>query len=580
MAKRKAPAATPARASGRRSRPARRPRAATASLRQRLREAEETLQAIREGHVDALVMRLPDGEQIYTLRSADQPYRLMVEQMHEGALTLSSGGIILYCNTRFAELLDSSSIEITGQPIDEFLSPADRDKLEVLLGAPRFRDEFTLLTRGGRAIPAQLSATALVIDDVRTSAVVVSDLTPERTEKALRESNRLKDEFLATLSHELRTPLNVILGWTRMLLSGHLDPAGKQRALELVDRNAHAQAQIVSDLVDMSRITTGKLRLELQPMPVLPALEAAADSLQLAAQAKGVDFETAWRVENAVVIADATRFQQILWNLLSNALKFTPPGGRISLAAELANEALRIEVRDSGIGIEPSFVPQVFERFRQADTGTTRSFGGLGIGLAIVRDLVRLHGGTIEAHSAGSGQGATFVVTIPLAGKQPAARPVRPGRSGRRDRLPDDARDGLDGQLVLLVEDHDDSRELTARILEQAGASLLLCASAAEALTLLDAHRVAAIVADIGMPGEDGLSLIRRVRSHTAAGVRRVPAIALTAYSTSGDRDQALAAGFHRYLTKPVEAGQLVEALQDVLGSRTSRSRPPAGARP
>jgi PAS domain S-box-containing protein len=567
MAKRRTPAVAPAR-TVRRKAPARRARNSTRTLRQRLREAEDTLTAIREGHVDALVMRLPDGEQIYTLRSADQPYRLMVEQMHEGALTLSAGGVILYCNTRFAELLGWSSVAITGQAIEDFISAGDRDKLQALLHAPRFRDEVRLLARGGRSIPAQLSATALVIDDIRTAAVVVSDLTPERTEKALRESNRLKDEFLATLSHELRTPLNVILGWTRMLLSGHLEAAARQRALELVDRNAHAQAQIVSDLVDMSRITTGKMRLDLQPMPALPALVTAADSVRPAAEAKGVSLETAWRVGNAVVVADATRFQQILWNLLSNALKFTPAGGRIRVGAARAGASLRIEVSDSGIGIDPSFVPQVFDRFRQADTGTTRSFGGLGIGLAIVQDLVRLHGGTIEAQSAGTGEGATFVVTLPVAGEAPASRP-----SGRDGQVEAGGDGGLDGHLVLLVEDHDDSRELTTRILERAGASVRACASAADAFAALADHRFSAIVADIGMPGEDGLTLIRRIRLHRSSVVRGVPAVALTAYSTAGDRDQALAAGFQRYLTKPVDPVALVEALREILGGRAVRSR-------
>ncbi len=561
MARRKTPAATATRATRPTAR-ARRARPAARSLRQRLREAEETLNAIREGHVDALVMRLPDGEQIYTLRSADQPYRLMVEQMHEGALTLSSDGVILYCNSRFAELLGRSSLEITGQAIEGFLAAPDRARLHDLLSAPRFRDEFTLVTGNGHAIPAQLSATALVIDDVRTAAVVVSDLTPERTEKALRESNRLKDEFLATLSHELRTPLNVILGWTRMLLSGHLDAAARLRALELVDRNAHAQAQIVSDLVDMSRITTGKLRLELQPMPILPALVAAVDGIRLAAAAKGVSLETDWRVDNAMVVADATRFQQILWNLLSNALKFTPAGGRIRIVAAREDGRVGIEVSDSGIGIDPSFVPQVFDRFRQADTGTTRSFGGLGIGLAIVQDLVRLHGGTIAARSAGTGEGATFVLSLPVAGEPPVPRPARRGRTTT-------AR--IAGHRVLLVEDHDDSRELTTGILEQAGASILACASAADAFAALDGHRISAIVADIGMPGEDGLSLIRRVRAHASATVRGLPAIALTAYSTAADRDQALAAGFQRYLTKPVDPAALIEALQEMLGGRGRR---------
>src|SRR4051812_8164233 len=234
----------------------RRSRSAVQSLRRRLREAEDTLQAIREGHVDALVMRTPEGEQIYTLHTADQPYRLMVEQMPEGALTLSADGTVLYCNARFAELVGHSSVGIVGQVFAHFVAPDDRTRIPALLTAETFRENCELLTAQGTSVPTQLSATALVIDQARMTAVVVSDLTAERTERTLRESNRLKDEFLATLSHELRTPLNVIVGWTRMLMTGQLSDAMRQRALELVDKNAQAQAQIVADLVDMSRIST------------------------------------------------------------------------------------------------------------------------------------------------------------------------------------------------------------------------------------------------------------------------------------------------------------------------------------
>src|SRR3954463_12768474 len=243
------------------------------SLRRRLQEAEDTLQAIREGHIDALVLQTPDGEQIYTLRTADQPYRLIVEQMREGALTLSAEGTVLYCNARFAELVGQSSVGIVGQVFANFVAPQDRATIRTLLNAETFREDCELLTAHGVSFPAQLSATALVIDQARMTAVVVSDLTAERTERTLRESNRLKDEFLQTLSHELRTPLNVIVGWTRMLLTGQLNDVIRRHALEMIDRNAHAQTQLVNDLVDMSRLTSGKLSLELEPVPVVAAVQ-------------------------------------------------------------------------------------------------------------------------------------------------------------------------------------------------------------------------------------------------------------------------------------------------------------------
>jgi PAS domain S-box-containing protein len=260
------------------------------ALRRRLQEAEETLAAIREGHVDALVMRAGPDQQIYTLRSADQPYRLMVEQMQEGAVTLGSDGVILYSNARFAEILGSPAEALTGQPFQKLLFSGDRARFVAILQQGTFRDEFQIVGTAG-VIPVQLSATTLMIDNLRTTAVVISDLTQERSERALRESNRLKDEFLATLSHELRTPLNVILGWTHMLRTDRLDERATRRALELIDRNAKAQSQIVNDLVDMSRMFTGKMRLDPQHTPLMPLLQAAVDAVRPSAKVKNIKIE-------------------------------------------------------------------------------------------------------------------------------------------------------------------------------------------------------------------------------------------------------------------------------------------------
>src|SRR5688572_8820412 len=429
---------------------ARKKRAAGASsvteeLRRRLQEAEDTIHAIREGHIDALVINVPDGEQIYTLRSADQPYRLMVEQMREGALTLGADGTILYCNQRFAELTARAPERIAGRMFGEFLHADDLSTLHRVLGSESYRADIQLRTEAGAWSPAQLSSIALTIDGVRTVAVVVTDLTHERIERGLRESNRLKDEFLATLSHELRTPLNVVLGWTRMLLNDHLSEKARKHALELIDRNAQAQAQLVNDLVDMSRMTTGKLQVQLEPLPLVPMLEAAIESVRPGARAKNLSIQTSWHVRDANVLADATRLQQILWNLLSNAIKFTPEGGRISVTAARTDTRIRLEVSDTGIGINPAFLPHVFDRFRQADSATTRRYGGLGLGLAIVHDLVRLHGGEVEVRSAGVDQGATFVVMLRASDE--------PARATERRRRPRKAL-SLAGHSVILLEDH------------------------------------------------------------------------------------------------------------------------------
>ena len=543
----------------RRTAPAR-PSRTIQRLRRRLEEAEDTIEAIRNGHVEALVVHAPDGgAQVYTLRSADQPFRLMVEQMHEGALTLASDGTILYCNRRFAELVAQCPERIAGQHLASFVEADDRPKLQAMLTVDAFREELQLRTALGASCPAQVSSTALDIDGVRTVAVVVTDLTYERIERGLRESNRLKDEFLATLSHELRTPLNVILGWTQMLLAGHLGERARRHALELIDRNAHAQAQLVNDLVDMSRMSTGKLRLELEPLPVVPAVETALESVRPAAQAKGLTIDTSFEIGDANVLADATRLQQVLWNLLSNAVKFTPAGGRIFVGAVQIDNRIRIEVADSGIGIDAAFLPHVFDRFRQADSGTTRGYGGLGLGLAIVHDLVRLLNGDVTVHSAGPGRGTTFVVTL-HASEGPTRQIERRGRFRKGA--------SLAGQRIMLVEDHDDSRELFAQTLQNSGAAVVAFSEASVAFAALEQVRPSLIIADIGLPGEDGYSFMRRVRAHSIAAIQAIPAIAVTAYATVPDHAQALAVGFQIHLAKPIDPGRLVDAIHATMRAR------------
>jgi CheY-like chemotaxis protein/two-component sensor histidine kinase len=388
---------------------------------------------------------------------------------------------------------------------------------------------------------------------------VVTDLTHERTERGLRESNRLKDEFLATLSHELRTPLNVILGWTRMLLHDHLNGSSRRHALELIDRNAQAQAQLVNDLVDMSRMTTGKLQIELEALPLVPLLESALASIRPAAELKQLSVETTWEVQDVNVLADGTRLQQVLWNLLSNAVKFTPNGGRISVSARQLADRVTVTVTDTGIGIDPAFLPHVFDRFRQADSATTRRYGGLGLGLAIVHDLVRLHGGEVDVQSPGTGQGATFSVTLNVT-----SAVARAATAERRARKPI----SLAGHVILLVEDHDDSRELLVRALKGSGAAVAAFGTAGEAFAALEQVRPTAIVADIGLPGEDGYSFIRRVRAHSIPSIQAVAAIAVTAYTSAPDRAEALAVGFQQHLPKPVDPSRLIETIREVARRR------------
>ncbi|HEU4406292.1 MAG TPA: PAS domain-containing protein [Polyangiaceae bacterium] len=380
------------------------------------------------------------------------------------------------------------------------------------------------------------------------------------------EANRAKDEFLAVVSHELRTPLNAILGWARMLQSGALDAARQGHAVATIERNARAQAQIVDDLLDVSRIVTGKLRLDVGPVDLARAVEAAADSVRPAAEAKGVRLELALDPAAGPVMGDADRLQQIAWNLLSNALRHTPRGGRVEVCLARREAQLELRVEDTGEGVAPEFLPHLFERFRQADSSTTRRHGGLGLGLAIVKHLVELHGGAVRAESEGPGRGSTFVVSLPVPPPRPAPPPEPPPALGARAPGADDAPAELAGLRVLVVDDEEDARELVRTLLEQEGVEVETAPSAERALELLRARRFDALISDIGMPGTDGHAFLRRLRALPASQGGQTPAVALTAYARLEDRTRALLAGFQIHLPKPVDPAELLAVLATVTG--------------
>jgi signal transduction histidine kinase/ActR/RegA family two-component response regulator len=384
------------------------------------------------------------------------------------------------------------------------------------------------------------------------------------------EANRIKDEFLATLSHELRTPMNAIVGWTSLMASGGLDPETTARAVASIDRNAKAQVRLIEDILDVSSIVSGKLRLKIQPVDLPSVVEAAVDSVRHAAEAKGVALQVALDPEARTIHGDGDRLQQVVWNLVSNAIKFTPPGGRVDVQLTRADARVALQVRDSGQGIKPEFLPHVFERFRQADSSSTRAHGGLGLGLAIVRHLVEMHGGTVEATSEGQGRGATFIVHLPI-------RPVRaaeePGTGAPLSRLAATTRaDDLTGVRVLVVEDDAESRALLESMLARLGAEVEVAASAAEAMAALERRAPDVLLSDIEMPGEDGYSLIRRIRALPSPEGSRLPAAALTAYARTEDRIAALSAGFQFHLAKPVGAGELAAVVASLARRRTSGS--------
>ncbi len=400
----------------------------------------------------------------------------------------------------------------------------------------------------------------------RRAALAVDNARLYESEQTARQNadraNRAKDDFLATVSHELRTPLNVMLGWTRMLRAGELAGDKVQRALETIERNAVTQTQLIEDLLDVSRIVSGKLRLDVQSVELSHIVEQAVEALRLASESRNVRLLMALDENAGPIMGDPHRLQQVVWNLVSNAIKFTPKGGRVHIAVERVDSNLMLNVSDDGRGIEAEFLPHVFERFKQADGATTRAYGGLGLGLAISRHIVELHGGSISVKSGGKGMGATFQVLLPIS-------PVRSSYAPSRRRTVEGAgtfasRPELNGLKVLLVEDEEDARELLVAILNGCGAIVLTATSASDALAQLRAHKPDVLVSDIGLPGEDGYSLIRKVRALSREEGGAIPAAALTAYARAEDRRQAMDAGFMMHLSKPVEPAELLAVVANL----------------
>ncbi|HEY0005039.1 MAG TPA: ATP-binding protein, partial [Pyrinomonadaceae bacterium] len=384
-----------------------------------------------------------------------------------------------------------------------------------------------------------------------------------RARAVAEESNRMKDEFLATVSHELRTPLTSILGWSNMLSTGLLDEATARVALETIERNARAQAQIIDDILDVSRIITGKLILDVKPVELGPVIEAAINAVRPAANAKSIQLETLFDTGVGPVPGDASRLQQVVWNLLSNAVKFTPRGGRVLVSLRQTPNNIEISVSDTGPGISPEFLPFVFERFRQADSTTTRRHGGLGLGLAIVRHMVELHGGTVQAESKSEGEGANFTVKLPLACAVPDALSAEAAtREGATDlSSPWSNRSLLEGVHVLLVDDDQDTLTVLSAILERRLMKVTAVNSANAAIEALESSRPHILVADIGMPEIDGYELIRRIRTLSSEQGGNIPAVALTAYAREDDRQRSLDAGYQQHLSKPVDPSELLATI-------------------
>ena len=528
------------------------------------------------------------------LRQSEERFRLLVESVRDYAIfMLDPAGHVLTWNAGAERFKGYRAEEIIGQPISVFYPPEVRDsgwpehELQQAAEKGSFVDTGWRLRKDGTRLWANVTITALRDDDGRLVgfAKLTRDLTESQRVEAIELANeereqlldaersarmaaqratRVKDEFLATLSHELRTPLSAILGWTQVLLKGQArEPAEIQRAVAVIDRNARAQVQLIDDLLDLSRILAGKIRLDLQQVSLPDVVAAAIDSARPMAEAKDIRLRCLLDPSRTRVSADSARLQQVVWNLLSNAIKFTPRGGQVEVLVRRVNSHVELTVSDTGIGIPASFLPLVFDRFSQRDSSSTRSHGGLGLGLAICRQLVELHAGTIRASSLGEGTGATFVVELPLSLMQAEEERQHPSVEVE----PADATPlpKLDGTHLFVIDDEQDTRELLTRILVDQGATVTSFASADAALAALKSSRPNAIVSDIGMPSMDGHQMIRSLRA-TEPRDQRIPALALTAFARAEDRKRALVAGFQAHLAKPFDVGELVLLVADLVG--------------
>jgi len=516
-------------------------------------------------------------------RRAEQARALLagiVDSSEDAIVSKSLEGIITSWNHSAERMFGWTAPEAIGQAIYIIIPPELRDEEAMILSRLRKGQriehfETIRMTKDGHRLNISLTVSPVrdkhghiigaskiardITDRVRAEEERAMLLASERAARERAEAaSRAKDEFVAMISHEIRSPLNAILGWAQMLRQGTLDKAATTNALESIERNARAQAQLVSDLLDISRVITGKLRINARPVDITNSLESALESIRPAAEAKQIQIDVQREPYATVVTGDSDRLQQVLWNLLSNAVKFTPRGGQVNVRIARSDSQLELAVSDTGVGINPEFLPYIFERFTQADTTTARSHAGLGLGLAIVRHIIELHGGTVTAESQGVGKGASFRITLPVRALKTLDADASSTDAASVSTLAADIT--LDRVRVMVVDDEPETRELLKVMLAAHGAEVDTYSSGAEALAQVGSARPDVIVSDIGMPVQDGYTFIKKVRS-LGADELEIPAIALTAYARAEDRMRALAAGFQMHVPKPVDASELVMVI-------------------
>jgi PAS domain S-box-containing protein len=542
-------------------------RAALEDLRDRLREPEDLVRAIRFGEVDAFVVSEKAGEKVYGLRRADHLCRLIVEDMREGAVAVAGGGTIVYCNHHFAAMVGVRREELVSRPFQSLVVPSDRDRFGQLLrnaGNGDHRGELGLIGPSGSVIPVEVATNCLtgLAEAADVCCVVVTDLTPHKRQEELLQADRRKNEFLAVLGHELRNPLAALVNGIQVLQAIDSENEQVRRVHTVLERQARHMSRLIDDLLDVTRITRNRIALRKERLDVRELIEKVAEDERPVLDESGCALELKMPAEPIWIEADSTRASQVIGNLLHNACKFTDPGGRITASVHQDAErgAAVVSVRDTGIGMEPSILQRLFEPFSQADDSLDRSRGGLGLGLALVKGIVELHGGTVAVHSDGPGKGSEFILCFPLAGEEAAAS--GPGR--RPTTIPRAA------QRVLVVEDSVPVAEIFAMILREMGHEVEVATSGEAALELIGGSQPQVVFSDISMPRMSGHDLARALREQP--GRDGLVLVAMTGYGQPEDRDRALEAGFDFHLVKPADRNRL-ESLFAEIAARKSASR-------
>jgi PAS domain S-box-containing protein len=534
---------------------------------------------VRDSHQQLEARVLERTQALEALGASEAHYRTIVEVALDCIITIDADGNVVEFNPAAERTFGYEKQDVVGRELTALLVPVS-SRADHRTNIARFlatggrspvgrRLEMTVAKRDGSEFPVEMALSA--VGPGRGFAIIMQDVTERRKaamvlEESQAERKRLRETFLSHVSHELRTPLTAILGWSNMLLAGRLEGAAHDRALDIIHRNAQSQNQLISDLLDVSRIISGKLRLDLRTVELPAVIEAAVEATRPAAEAKGVRLTTALDPRAGPINGDADRLQQVVWNLITNAIKFTGEGGEVAVELRSVDSRVEITVRDSGMGIEPEFLPHIFDRFRQADPGTNRIHGGMGLGLSIVRQLVELHGGTVRAESEGEGKGATFTVSLPFVNFRREPERAEGLHFGAAGHAEINCPPSLHGLRVLAVDDEADTREMIRAVLEHCKMEVITAASASEALEVVAKSRPDVLISDLGMPGEDGYALIAKVRALPAERGGHIPAAALTAYVRAEDRVKVLRSGFQLHVSKPLEPNELVAVVANLAG--------------